>query len=481
MSAVSSAVARKARSLARERKLLVFVIAGYFACFHWMYLRYLNSNFEYMGYTYYSPGAAYTGLALALCLLPCLWLPLQITRPSQFGYWILYITVLIPSMIVPLYTGYESSAENVRLMLTFFLAFMLTGSSYLVPLWKLRRPNISPRAFWRILASIAAFLTLWMLVVFRHHLQLVSFSEIYDLRDAANDVSEGSLVNYAFMLLTGAVNPFLMAYGLFYRKRWIFLAGVAGQLLVFSVGGTKGSILSIIFVPTVYFLLRMKKLSFGVNLACACLALILGSCLLYYHVESDPGVIVSIALFVICARTLSMGGLLTAQYYDFFLRNPYTYWSHLKVVSLFVHYPYAYPVGQELGIAFAGTTGLDATTHFYATDGIEAGGLAGLLIIGIVSALIFWILDSAARHRDVRFAVLVTAYAAFNLANISMFTTLLSGGLALLMLILYLMPPHADCTVDASSSRVRGRVARRSSWLGPDPLSQGPPPVREMN
>jgi hypothetical protein len=343
-------------------------------------------------------------------------------------------------MFVPLYAGYESAREIAVLLVTFFVAFLFTGFSYLIPLWKLEQPRLLQRSFWKVLIFITVALTIWLMVVFRHNLQIVSFNDIYDLRFAASDIEEGTLVNYAFMPLTGAINPFLMGYGLFYGKRWIFLIGVAGQLLIYSVLGTKGSILSIIFVPGIYLLLRLKMFPLGLTLALSSLVLIGTVCLLFFILDPEPGTIPAIVLFVVLARTLSMGGLVTAQYFDFFLRNPYTYWSHLKVIDWFVHYPYKYGVGQEVGIAYSGTTALNATAHFYATDGIEAAGLVGLLVVGLVSAFVFWTLDSASQHRDTRLAVLVTTYAAFNLANISMFTSLLSGGLAMLIVCLYLLP-----------------------------------------
>ena len=152
----------------------------------------------------------------------------------------------------------------------------------------------------------------------------------------------------------------------------------------------------------------------------------------------------TVALFVVFSRILGMGGLLTAQYYDFFQRNPLTYWSHLKVVNWFVHYPYQYPVGQELGLPYAGTIGLDATTHFFATDGIEAAGLPGVLLIAVFCTFVFWLLDSASQRHDPRLAALITTYAAYNLANISIFTSLLSGGLALLIFLLYILAPVAN-------------------------------------
>jgi hypothetical protein len=62
--------------------------------------------------------------------------------------------------------------------------------------------------------------------------------------------------------------------------------------------------------------------------------------------------------------------------------------------------------------------------------------------MSFICAGVFWALDSAAKRHDPRLAALVISFAAFNVANISIFTTLFSGGLALLMLCLYLVPPR---------------------------------------
>jgi ABC-type uncharacterized transport system permease subunit len=85
----------------------------------------------------------------------------------------------------------------------------------------------------------------------------------------------------------------------------------------------------------------------------------------------------------------------------------------------------------------------DPTAHFWAIDGIGALGLPGVLLISAFCGLVFWALDSAAQKHDPRLAALVTCYAAYNIANISIFTSLYSGGLAILVLALYLMPAEA--------------------------------------
>lgn len=437
--------------MAHPRKAVFLIVGLYVACFQWIYIHYLYPTLAYLGFDFNPPRTPYLALAWTLALLPCLWMPLRLARPSQLAYWVLYIAVIIPSMFVPLYAEMEPAGEIAVVMVVFLLGFLLIGSSYCLPLAAIGKRVFAPARILRAMALLGGVLALWMLIVFRRHLDFVSFNEVYDLRDAANDVAEGSAVNYAFMLMTGAVNPFFMAYGLFCRRRGMVLGAAAGQLLVYCIGGTKGSILSIAFIPAMYALLALRRIPFGVKIAAAALALMTSFCAAYAIAGDEAGDILSLALFVVFSRTLGMGGLLTAQYYDFFQRNPFTYWSHVKGVNWFMHYPYRYPVGQELGISYAGTTALDATTHFLATDGIEACGLAGVLVIAIFCAFVFWVLDSAAQGHDPRLAALACTYSAYNLANISIFTTLLSGGLGLLILVLYLLQPGDSARAGGSS------------------------------
>ena len=424
--------------------MLVACILGYVACFQWMYVHYLFPTWDYFGFDYNPPSTGYLILSWTLAVAPSMWMPLRLTRPSQLAYWVLYIAVIIPSMFVPLLAGLTTRSEIGLLMITLFAGFAISGASYLVPLHQFRTSKISRGLFWKGFGLLGVTLALWMMVAFRHNIHIVSFLDVYDLRDASADIAEGSQVNYAFMLLTGAINPFLMGYGLYHMRRPMFLAGAAGQLLVYSVGGTKGSILSIVFISAFYILLKIRKLSFGVTIALGALSLIALSCLSYYLAGYNPSTIHSIILFVILMRTLSINGLVTAQYFDFFQKNPFTYFSHVKGVGWILAYPYKYAIGQEIGQAYSGTTGLNATAHFWATDGIGGLGLPGVLLMSVFCALVFWLLDSVAKRHDPRLVGLIISYGSYNIANISMFTSLLSGGLMLLIFLLYLLPQQKE-------------------------------------
>jgi hypothetical protein len=448
----------------RQRSLLVCGMVAYVGCFQWMYIHYLDPTWSYFGFDYYPPATKYVVLAWVLSLLPSFWMPIQLTRPSQLAYWVLYIATFVPSMFVPLYVGINPATEISLLMIVFFVGFALIGMSYLLPLLPLRPVMISRQVFWLISGCVAAGFAIWIIAVFHGHLHIVSFGDIYDQRNGANDVSEGSAVSFAIMGLSGAINPFLMGCGLYYKRRWLLLAGALGQLLVYSAIGTKSSILSIVFVPGVYALFKAGQQPFGLKVTFACLALLAGLCLLYVLSGSDPGLVLTVVLFVVLMRTLSVGGLVTAWYYNFFKQNPVTYYSHVTGVNWFVNYPYQNFIGLEVGDFYHAGSNLDANAHFWAMDGLEAVGLPGVLLISVFCGLVFWALDSAAKRHDPRLAALVTTYAAVNMANISIFTTLFSGGLGCLILLLYALQPKmgmelADPRSKASAILAVPRVA----------------------
>jgi hypothetical protein len=422
----------------KQRAWLLFGIVTFVGCFQQVYLNWLYPVFAYYGFEHSHPKIGYLLLAWGLSVGPALWMPIKLTRPSQLIYWVLYLTVFIPSMFVPLYVGLQDAPEVASLMVTLFAGFAITGTSYYLPLLRLHPPWISSRAYSRMFFCVTAGLMLWVFLIFRGNFRIVSFADVYDLRSAADDIMEGSSVHYAVMWLSAVIGPCLMAWGIVRKRASMFLAGVFVQGFVYSAMGAKSVIVSIVVAPVLAFILRDKGASFGLKVSwgCALLTLVL------YLGRSVGG---SESLFfwlfsLVFMRTFGNSGLTTAWYHDFFLRNPPTYYSHVKGVSWFVMYPYTNPLGIEVGSFYSGDPTLDANAHFWATDGLAAWGLLGILVVSVVCTLVFWVLDSTAKGHDLTLTALMVSFVAMNLANISLFTSLLSGGLGFLILFLYFAP-----------------------------------------
>src|SRR5437660_12882612 len=96
----------------RERLWLVLAIFPYVCCFHLVYVYYLNREVVYFGFVYEPAALRYVALGWTLSVLPSFWMPLRLARPSQLAYWILYVVVLIPTMLVPLYVNLVDSGQT---------------------------------------------------------------------------------------------------------------------------------------------------------------------------------------------------------------------------------------------------------------------------------------------------------------------------------------------------------------------------------
>jgi hypothetical protein len=358
-------------------------------------------------------------------------------------------------MFVPLYAGLSEPSKVGWLMLTLFAGLGIIGLGYKLPLLAFRPPRLRARRFWLGVGVLASAAALCVAVAFRHQFRIVSFADIYDVRLGADDVMAGTLLNYPLMWLYGAINPFLMGWGLYHKKMAFFLAGSFGQLIVYGVLGTKASVLSIFFTAGFYFLLRGNRFPFAVKLTWCLAALVAGLCLVFVAGDQDPGVLLFMMLSVVMMRMLSLPALAFAQFHGFLQIHPHTYFSHVKGISWLIHYPYgSLSVGGAVGDYYYNDYRMDQTTHFWATDGLASFGLPGVLLISVFCVLVFWMLDSVSERNDPRLAALLISYTAYNLANVGLFTTLLSGGLGLSMVFLYLMPrPEAGPSVEPGVSR----------------------------
>jgi hypothetical protein len=98
----------------RQRALLAGGIIAYILFFERLYVSWLYPEFGYFGFDYNAPETGYLGLAWTLSLLPTLWMPRAIARPSQLAYWVLYLTVLIPLDVRSLVCGSGPTARDRR-------------------------------------------------------------------------------------------------------------------------------------------------------------------------------------------------------------------------------------------------------------------------------------------------------------------------------------------------------------------------------
>lgn len=424
------------------RLLQVIATLVYIGTFHYMYIEWLFPLFGYFGFKYEFPGWGYVVLSYTLATIPSLYLPTKLSLPSTFLNWIIYVMVYIPSQLVPMFQNYQSHESVTVYMFTLFggMTFMIWISGKRG--FKFPEMKINSKIFWIIFGVMALALTTWVLVAFGDHMRWPSLEDIYDQRAKSAEVIGDSLLGYATAILSGAINPFLMAYGLSQGKKVPFILGAGGQVFLYLTAAMKGILLSVIIIPLIFILIRRYSQRIGV--AIMGYSVMLVSLTLFFLSGYDDDIYDGQGNWIgqlgslIFVRIFGMSGLLSGWYHDFFSQFPLTYFTQITVLSKIFKYPYQMSLGEEVG-AFYMSKGLDANAHFWASDGLSSG-IVGVVIISILAGLLFWIINAVSRKHDLTFATLTFAFAVINLCNASLFTCLLSGGIILLLTFLFFFP-----------------------------------------
>ena len=135
---------------------------------------------------------------------------------------------------------------------------------------------------------------------------------------------------------------------------------------------------------------------------------------------------------IIILRTVCVSGWLSQMYMFFFHDHPYTYYSHINVINLITN---NYPYKEPLGVVVANGN-MNANANFFLTDGVAALGITGLIIIGLIFLLMLVIINAISYRYELKDLFIIIIPALSCLMNVSLFTTLLSNGLFILLILI---------------------------------------------
>jgi hypothetical protein len=253
----------------------------------------------------------------------------------------------------------------------------------------------------------------------------------YAIRSEFHTLIEENGRGLAYVLdeMANALNPFLIAFGLVYRRKACLIAGILGQIVVFGLTGFKTAIVSTLFLGVVALIERRWRRCFGLALASALIAAIL-ICALADHVSGR----------IFCSswltrRTLLVPGLCTGFYFE--------HYSHVGPVGLGLHFsrdPAALTPPNEIGFFYFGNANTNVNANLWA-EGFAELGLPGVFAFTLFTAFAIWIYDSLAAKRDLVMATLLAAMPAVMISNTSPTTALVSHGGLAAALVLCLLPP----------------------------------------
>ena len=375
----------------------------------------------------------------------CLWLTFsvlpmivyhKIDNAATFICLFMYMFIYIP-FIHGLFTIY--GIDNLTLysycgvLCLFFIIYFGIGKfQYLI-----KNIEVRPTIPFKYIEWCTIFLTIIFIAARGTSMHFVNIFTQLDVLYEMREENTSELGSMGFILyiqgsLLGAFYPFLLVCYLNQKKLIKTMLILLGYLLLFMADMQKLTFLMPFALIGLYYLIKLKE-----NIICNRLHsyIIIGitalSVVLYIFQSNDNEILFTL-LSIVLLRTVCVVGWLTQMYFHFFQDNPYTYYTHINIVNAFTDgYPYEGPLGRA--VAYGSQ---NANANLFLTDGMAAAGLPGIILIGIVFLMILLLINSISyRYKSTNLIIIVLPTLAF-LLNVSLFTTLLSDGLFILIIVL---------------------------------------------
>jgi hypothetical protein len=438
------------------------------------YARLIAPVFGYLGQTYRSPSPISTVIAVMVTVILSIALPTRVRRTSDFVLWTCFLIAVAPSILIAQYADVLSIGRALTTSLWIGAIFLVTvwAARWALPRFRLHI-GLPPYLITLMAAAFTILFTGYLVASAGASFQVVALDAVQDVRSSYKGLLETSpFVGYALQLQTAVLNPIFMAVGVVRRRPAVLLAGVVGQVLIYSVTGYKLTILSPVFVILLaYYLTKVRRLS-----GFALTAGITASMTLALVLDSITGGRFFVTIFI--NRLMAAPGVLTAAYFKVFDGQPKYIWSH-SFLSSFIRPPYDLTPGYYVGRAFQGVDS-QANVNLFG-DGYANLGMLGICIEAAFLLVVLALLDAAARNVPFAIAAPSTMVAALGLANNSSFTSVLTGGMGGLILAFALWPraataePTEPALGDEATPAPRRAGAERSTLADqPSPASGRP-------
>lgn len=421
-----------------RRLSLVSASALYCFFFVEIYTNWASPNFHYLGLTLDPNYRSFQFPAILLATLPSFFLGTTIRRFSDFFVLFVYFITISPAIIVTQLQvlTIERNFLTLCVLASFFILALIPKALVLRPVRE--GAGTPPLFFWQAFSIAYLVCFLAVVSVYWETISIVGFDEIYDQRERAGEVGAGRVVKYFVAWLGGGFNAYLIASGILFKsRRWMVLLGVAGQIFVFSIFAGKVVLISTIGILSIGILVKIFRTIPALAISWAMAALLLAVWVVLLHSNYEPTGVSFVIISQIFMRGIAIQGAMLGVYADYFAQHQQTFGSHISGVNLFIQYPYEDPLGIVIGKEIAGGEGFNANSSFLATDGIAAFGLSGVILMGAIIGLILSLADKFISKTRLEFACVVSVPFIFSAANVSIFTSLLTGGGLVLIALMY--------------------------------------------
>lgn len=432
-----------------SRILIIIGSVVYAAVLQWAYPLVLVPMFGYAGMTFTELTAATVAIQYVLACLPALWLPADIGKPSHFQWWVLYVTVIVPSCILP-YHVTSLPSESINLFLVVMIACFggMCRVSCFRPI-NLPRFIFKPWAYAVLLGAMTVLTYAWLALYRGIPSMFLPLDQVYELRTELRGVNLPVFLSYLFWWQGMVINPLISAIG-FVRRRWlIVIAGCLLQVALYSMTSLRAFLCAMVFQAAFGAFLMIFKRRRGAFFLYALVASVVVAVgwNLYDRQAISP--------LLLLDRWIFNAGQLSGYYLEYFSNNPQAYMQHSSLPLLRWLFPGTYdlPIGQVIGreyfIEQSDGVFTNATAHLWA-DGFAAFGYGGVVGASVMAALALWLADSLCLKNPPRLVLTAYCMVSMSLINQGVQTMMLTGGMIPFLLLMVFLPDYMIVSRDKS-------------------------------
>lgn len=376
----------------------------------------------------YAPNSNPLTLAIGIALTSCFVciLPSRIDLFLCTFIWIMYLLLVMPGCVMIYSLGFE------HVFLDFFLYISLPIAVISV-LTKQRGFAKIPAATWnidkrfiQIIVALAMATGVYLFVIKFNTLSL-DFSDVYTRR-----LNERSTVRtfdaYLLSAFSGALAPFLLAYGLQCRHRWIVSISTLGFILVFCIEGTKTSLLIPCILILTHFAIKFKFYT-PLKLITVILIGLAASYLMDNYDLHLNGL-----RRIVCAPMVTI-----CWYFEYFPNSGFLWGRDMPLVSFLTSSDILPSPGMQTGDVYFETGGGTNNNANAFSVGFAEGGAIGAWISALLLFFCLSLFEKVTRKSPAEFAVLIGIPLAFRFCEQGLHTAMLSGGVVVLFLILFIV------------------------------------------
>ena len=420
------------KAINAKGKVVAFITAFLYAAVYDFIVRaYLFEEFGYMLRYEYHPMDTTTYFAfLFICAFPVLFFKGLKYLASVFSFFC-FVLVYIPFLHTLFVAGYPFYLR-IQFILLFFILQVLFFKTDSISLRLLKPTNLIKYSTFEKIVYLLLFIVLLLSYNKMHFVNIFSIDDaslLYDYREQ-NQNSTEILVSYLTQWLNNILLPIILIGALQKKSLIKVLLSFLGMLLVFAIDMQKISFVMPFVITLCFYLYRLFSDRFVRYFHIGFMGILM---IIPTMIIMIPNKILSSIGFLLIMRTQCIEGKQFAAYFDFFElhNNPYTYYTHINIINKLTG---AYPYQESLGYTVAYGEG-NSNATFFLMDGIAACGYWGCIIAAIIFILIKSCFNVMTDKYDRGLLCILLLFPLANLVNVSIFTSLLSGGIILLYIV----------------------------------------------